>query len=345
MGSILITAPLVKVTEDRAAAKAVAAGRKTSSDHCGDWGCCPPGRHEACVLCAGWGHLQGAGTGACCGDRAVLCRPVASAPVITVPPPAALPQLQPHVQRGAQHVPHGPGRVHCLTGQHRQVRPEPVPSLVPGVQWGGGRPSSRGECRLHSLGMALVVCPPVPEGVWLPTRSGSLSWQQTFQSPVGPPWHMRKVPGDVGWSCHVNPGVMVLSPPSYPLSRDEGGQKLSVSSGPARGGHGEPDSSFVPRSTKKHHGMCPPEDGPWASPSWAVRGGSFFLALVRPGGLSVTGRTGSEDVCGPSHSEGPQGNDHSPVPSWPHSALGLSLRPSCPPRRAGLGLGQRAVPG
>ncbi|XP_034499585.1 cadherin EGF LAG seven-pass G-type receptor 1, partial [Ailuropoda melanoleuca] len=36
--------------------------------------------------------------------------------------------------------------------------------------------------------------------------------------------------------------------------RDEGGQKLSVSSGPARGGHGEPDSSFAPRSTKKHHG-------------------------------------------------------------------------------------------
>nr|XP_045728297.1 cadherin EGF LAG seven-pass G-type receptor 1 [Mirounga angustirostris] len=36
--------------------------------------------------------------------------------------------------------------------------------------------------------------------------------------------------------------------------RDEGGQKLSVSSGPARGGHGEPDSSFVPRNTKKHHG-------------------------------------------------------------------------------------------
>ncbi|XP_078305425.1 cadherin EGF LAG seven-pass G-type receptor 1 isoform X1 [Panthera onca] len=36
--------------------------------------------------------------------------------------------------------------------------------------------------------------------------------------------------------------------------RDEGGQKLSVSSGPARGGHGEPDSSFVPRSTKKPHG-------------------------------------------------------------------------------------------
>ncbi|XP_058596968.1 cadherin EGF LAG seven-pass G-type receptor 1 isoform X1 [Neofelis nebulosa] len=36
--------------------------------------------------------------------------------------------------------------------------------------------------------------------------------------------------------------------------RDEGGQKLSVSSGPARGGHGEPDSSFVPRNTKKPHG-------------------------------------------------------------------------------------------
>ncbi|XP_074182682.1 cadherin EGF LAG seven-pass G-type receptor 1 isoform X1 [Rhinolophus sinicus] len=37
-------------------------------------------------------------------------------------------------------------------------------------------------------------------------------------------------------------------------ARDEGGQKLSVSSGPARGGHGEPDSSFIPRSTKKPHG-------------------------------------------------------------------------------------------
>uniref|UniRef100_A0A8C0QJE0 Cadherin EGF LAG seven-pass G-type receptor 1 n=1 Tax=Canis lupus familiaris TaxID=9615 RepID=A0A8C0QJE0_CANLF len=36
--------------------------------------------------------------------------------------------------------------------------------------------------------------------------------------------------------------------------RDEGAQKLSVSSGPARGGHGEPDSSFVPRTTKRHHG-------------------------------------------------------------------------------------------
>nr|XP_004650449.2 cadherin EGF LAG seven-pass G-type receptor 1 [Jaculus jaculus] len=37
-------------------------------------------------------------------------------------------------------------------------------------------------------------------------------------------------------------------------TRDEGVQKLSVSSGPARGGHGEPDSSFIPRSSKKPHG-------------------------------------------------------------------------------------------
>nr|XP_027810409.1 cadherin EGF LAG seven-pass G-type receptor 1 isoform X1 [Marmota flaviventris] len=37
-------------------------------------------------------------------------------------------------------------------------------------------------------------------------------------------------------------------------SRDEGVQKLSVSSGPARGGHGELDSSFNPRSSKKPHG-------------------------------------------------------------------------------------------
>ncbi|XP_010857895.1 PREDICTED: cadherin EGF LAG seven-pass G-type receptor 1 [Bison bison bison] len=38
--------------------------------------------------------------------------------------------------------------------------------------------------------------------------------------------------------------------------RDEGGQKLSVSSGPARGGHGEPDASFVPRSAKKPHAQA-----------------------------------------------------------------------------------------
>ncbi|KAM6162185.1 cadherin EGF LAG seven-pass G-type receptor 1 [Erethizon dorsatum] len=37
-------------------------------------------------------------------------------------------------------------------------------------------------------------------------------------------------------------------------TRDEGVQKLSVSSGPARGGHGEPDSSYVPRNCKKPHG-------------------------------------------------------------------------------------------
>ncbi|XP_060044769.1 cadherin EGF LAG seven-pass G-type receptor 1 isoform X2 [Erinaceus europaeus] len=35
--------------------------------------------------------------------------------------------------------------------------------------------------------------------------------------------------------------------------RNEGGQKLSVASGLARGGHGEPDASFIPRSTKKPH--------------------------------------------------------------------------------------------
>ncbi|XP_058529592.1 cadherin EGF LAG seven-pass G-type receptor 1 isoform X1 [Ochotona princeps] len=36
--------------------------------------------------------------------------------------------------------------------------------------------------------------------------------------------------------------------------RDEAVQKLSVSSRPARGGHGEVDSSFIPRSSKKLHG-------------------------------------------------------------------------------------------
>ncbi|XP_017706232.1 PREDICTED: cadherin EGF LAG seven-pass G-type receptor 1 [Rhinopithecus bieti] len=40
--------------------------------------------------------------------------------------------------------------------------------------------------------------------------------------------------------------------PRFPgLSRDEGVQKLSVSSGLVRGSHGEPDASFVPRSSKE----------------------------------------------------------------------------------------------
>lgn len=67
------------------------------------------------------------------------------------------------------------------------------------------------------------------------------------------------------------------------LSRDEGGQKLSVSSGPVRGGHGEPDSSFVPRSSKKPHGRCPLEGSPpstWASPSRAAVGDSSLPPLA-----------------------------------------------------------------
>ncbi|KAK7796222.1 hypothetical protein U0070_014573 [Myodes glareolus] len=37
-------------------------------------------------------------------------------------------------------------------------------------------------------------------------------------------------------------------------TRDEGVQKLNVSSGPAHGSHGEPDSSFIPKNSKKPHG-------------------------------------------------------------------------------------------
>lgn len=126
---------------------------------------------------------------------------------------------------------------------------------------------------------------------------------------------------------------MLSSSPT--LSRDEGGQKLSVSSGPARGGHGEPDSSFAPRSTKKHHGMCPLEGGPpstWASSPWGATGESL-LALVWPMGLLVTGP--QREVYGSAESEGQQENDCSPVPrpSWPHSALAQASVP--PVRPAG----------
>lgn len=68
-------------------------------------------------------------------------------------------------------------------------------------------------------------------------------------------------------------------------SRDEGDQKLSVSSGPARGGHGEPDLPFVPKSTKKPHGTCPPE---------VV---SYLPTLLPPRGLWVAASPWSLSVC------------------------------------------------
>lgn len=117
------------------------------------------------------------------------------------------------------------------------------------------------------------------------------------------------------------PLAVALSPPSP--SRDEGGQKLSVCSGPARGGLGEPDSSFLPRNGKKPPGECP------------------MRPPVRPPTLPPSGERAAlrgPEVGSQSGSKGPHGLQmpgRKPAP--PEPAL-VHHRPR-------LGLRQRAVPG
>ena len=76
-----------------------------------------------------------------------------------------------------------------------------APSLVPGR----GRSSARANADCQASGAALAVCPAVLADVWLPMCSGSLLGQRSFQSPMGPSWHVPKVPSNVGWSCHATP--------------------------------------------------------------------------------------------------------------------------------------------
>lgn len=138
----------------------------------------------------------------------------------------------------------------------------PAPAGALAVLPGRGWPSSPSKCRLRYLCPLLLGEPELG---------------------------LPGVPRALGESCV--PLGHGAEPTLPTFSRDEGGQKLSVSSGPARGGHGEPDSSFIPRNAKKPHGTCPPEGGlPSActSPSQGAVG-EISLALVCPTSLSVTG--------------------------------------------------------
>lgn len=68
------------------------------------------------------------------------------------------------------------------------------PSGRPRVSPGGGGPALRANagCLASWEGLALLG------GVWFPTHSQGLSRQRTFQSFMGPSWHLQKVPGEAG---------------------------------------------------------------------------------------------------------------------------------------------------
>ena len=114
----------------------------------GDWGCalCPAGAQSGCWH---WGLPWG---------QSHPLYPVASALPVTMSPPPALPQLQPHLQRGAQHVPHGPGRIHSLAGQHHQVRLEPGVLARLGRGWGGQLSGQMQAARPAGKAPARVLC-------------------------------------------------------------------------------------------------------------------------------------------------------------------------------------------
>nr|XP_021543434.1 cadherin EGF LAG seven-pass G-type receptor 1 [Neomonachus schauinslandi] len=102
--------------------------------------------------------------------------------------------------------------------------------------------------------------------------------------------------------------------------RDEGGQKLSVSSGPARGGHGEPDSSFVPRNTKKHHGHDSDSDSELSLDEQSSSYASSHSSDSEDDGVGAEDKWDS--ARGPVHST-PKVNaaaNHMPA-GWPNESL------------------------
>lgn len=93
------------------------------------------------------------GQSECCPGGCLREVPTSVASAHQWPPtlsPLALPQLQQHLQRRTRHAPHGPGRVHSLSGQYHQVRP-----LYPLFSQGKQHPS----CEL-CCSRCLVCLPP-----------------------------------------------------------------------------------------------------------------------------------------------------------------------------------------
>uniref|UniRef100_A0A673U7R4 Cadherin EGF LAG seven-pass G-type receptor 1 n=1 Tax=Suricata suricatta TaxID=37032 RepID=A0A673U7R4_SURSU len=102
--------------------------------------------------------------------------------------------------------------------------------------------------------------------------------------------------------------------------RDEGVQKLSVSSGPVRGGHGEPDLSFAPRSSKKPHGQDSDSDSELSLDEQSSSYASSHSSDSEDDGAEA--EDGWDSARGPVHStpKADAAANHIPA-GWPHESL------------------------
>ncbi|KAF6117915.1 cadherin EGF LAG seven-pass G-type receptor 1 [Phyllostomus discolor] len=105
--------------------------------------------------------------------------------------------------------------------------------------------------------------------------------------------------------------------------RDEAGQKLSVTSGPARGGPREPDSSFPPRSTKKPHGQDSDSDSELSLDEQSSSYASSRSSDSEDDGVEAEDKW--DPAGGPVHStpKADAAPNHVP-PDWPDGSLGGS---------------------
>uniref|UniRef100_A0A8D0XLD1 Cadherin EGF LAG seven-pass G-type receptor 1 n=1 Tax=Sus scrofa TaxID=9823 RepID=A0A8D0XLD1_PIG len=102
--------------------------------------------------------------------------------------------------------------------------------------------------------------------------------------------------------------------------RDAGGQKRSVSSGPVRGGHGEPASSFVPRSAKKSHGHDSDSDSELSLDEQSSSYASSHSSDSEDDGVEAEGKW--DPARGPVHSTPKVDAVANHVPAgWPDGSL------------------------
>ncbi|XP_016077694.1 PREDICTED: cadherin EGF LAG seven-pass G-type receptor 1-like, partial [Miniopterus natalensis] len=102
-------------------------------------------------------------------------------------------------------------------------------------------------------------------------------------------------------------------------ARVEGGQKLSVSSGPVRGGHGEPDSTFLPRSSKKPPGQDSDSDSELSLDEQSSSYASSHSSDSEDDGAEAEDKW--DPAQGPVHSTPKDAVANHVPPGWPEESL------------------------